>query len=387
MSVLLRAGASLARALAAATSILAVGFGLWFVSTLMRGATPDGELGLGQAVAALLVVLGVPVALALWRHPRAPGRALAALAYLPTVWNGLLAFVVLRLFPDAAADALREHGAHLAARRYGDTAPATRVLSAMGQRLAAGATDGDGPGEPDAGSGRTPPPGALEIPFRPGGSSILVDVVLAGPGGRAEGRYVFDTGASYTTISRAQARAIGIAVPDDAPVLEFHTAAGPVTSPVVFLPELHIDGVRLTKLAVAVCDDCVSGEADGLLGLNVVRRFLIQTDYVQDRMILLPRSDGDGEPQAYDIQAMSRLSLVGPPDVWLGTVHWVVRVQNLAPVPLEDVVPAVRFVDGPTLLGRPIERIAPGASATTLVKGQVGTSDASFVLELARARW
>lgn len=377
----------MARACAAAASILAVAFGLWFTTSLLRATSDESSLGAGELVLAGFVVLGIPVLVALWRTPRRPAAGLSALAYLPFVWNALMVFVVLRLAPATAAFALAEHGAYLAATRYGDTAPATRVLSAVGQRIAATArrpVNGKDDAQPPERTDRD----ALVVPFRPGGSSILVDVDVAGPAGRRSGRYVFDTGASYTTITTEAARAIGLDVPDDAPLLEFHTAAGKVTSPVVFLPELRIGDMRIDKLAVSVCDECASGEADGLLGLNVVRRFLIQTDYVRDRMLLLPRTaDASGEDRAYDVQAMSRLELVGPPDVWLGTVHWVVRVRNLAPIPVEDVVPAVRFVDGPTLLGRPIPRIEPGASATTLVKGKVGASDASFVLELARARW
>ena len=381
--VLLRRSGAVVTTLAAVASILSVAAGFWFVSTLVRGTDPGGALGAGGLWLAVALVLGVPVALAFWKHPRKPQRALRTLAYLPVVWNTGLVLAALRLVPDLAADALVAHGAYLAARPFGDTAPQTRLLSAAGQRLAAAArTDAtDPPGDPPATSV------GLVVPFRASGASIVTEVTLDGPAGTVQGRYVLDTGASYTTITAAHAAALGLDVPPDAPRLEFHTAAGPVESRVVFLPALRMGGVRLDRLAVSICDDCASGDADGLLGLNVLRRFLIQTDYVRDRMILLPRTSDPARDHAFDIQAMTEVELVGPADVWLGTVHWVLRVRNRAPVPIQDVVPAVRFLDGPTLRGNPIARIEPGAAATTLVQGTVGDGDASFVLEIARARW
>src|SRR5690606_17318675 len=99
-------------------------------------------------------------------------------------------------------------------------------------------------------------------------------------------------------------------------------------SQMVYLPALELGAVRIEGLLVSVCDRCVNG----LLGQNVMREFFAQIDYKNQRMVLIPRARSERPNRAYDIEPVVQLKLEGPPEVWLGRVHWVVLVENRSTV-------------------------------------------------------
>ena len=84
---------------------------------------------------------------------------------------------------------------------------------------------------------------ALTLPIQRERNAIFVDVELHGKDGKKAARkYLFDTGASFTTITSETAKELGIEVPEDAPTVEFNTASGVRVSRVVYLPALSIGG-------------------------------------------------------------------------------------------------------------------------------------------------
>src|SRR5690606_8915067 len=166
-----------------------------------------------------------------------------------------------------------------------------------------------------------------------------------------ERRYVIDTGASFTTISSQTANELGIEVPDDAPTVQFSTAAGFQTSRVVYLPGLRVGELEVPALVVSVCDACATERAAGLLGLNVMREFVVQVDYQAQEIKLQPRVHDREADRAYDINSVTRLAMQGRAEIMIGRVRWMIEVENLSEVPLFDVVPMVEFTDGPTLFG------------------------------------
>jgi hypothetical protein len=234
---------------------------------------------------------------------------------------------------------------------------------------------------------------AISVPLEEQGTAIFVDVGLEGHGGRhAKKTYLFDTGASYTTISTQAAAELGITIPADAPVLEFDTAKGRRESRMVYLPALRVGQVRIEGLVVSVCDKCINGRHTGLLGQNVMRRFLARIDFEGGRMLLLPRNTDTRPNRAYDIGPMVELEVDGDPVMWGDRVHWVIKVHNRSTVPIQDVIPSAQFTGGPTLLGETIGEIGPGEVGRSLVKGKVGSgargkSEGHFKLGLSEAYW
>ncbi len=339
------------------------------------------------------LTLGLPFVIAAWKHQRTPKKIRATMAWLPSVWNAGALMVATLLVPDLIGTALR--GAEWVVQgRLGDTHTATRALSAFGHEAADAIDPGGGEfPAPVVESTRVALDGDIVVPFKEQGSAIFLPIALEGHDGRSlELDYLFDTGASYTTITSDTARALGIEVPSDAPSLQFNTASGPRESRMVYLPAIHLGEVRIPGLLVSVCDSCATDSAGGLLGLNVMREFLVQMDYQGSRMRLLPRVHEGRPNRAYDIAPTLSMEVEGRPEIWLGRIRWVVKLTNHGTEPVEHAMPRVDFKDGPKLYGEPVARIEPGETGRSLLVGQVvedGESGKSveFTLMLVEAYW
>lgn len=377
---------------------------VWITVSLASAAAADqARTGLQASavwiwMVALLITVGVPFAIAVWKHQGDSRRISLTMAWLPMLWNAGGILVATQVVPDVLGHALRTHGAWIAQDQLGDAHSATSVMSAAGHQLA-DAVDPNSDGvKPHRGqvpaevSAEVDMSKALSVPFAEEGTAILMDVTLAGPAAELSLPYLFDTGASYTTISTATAAKLGIEVPADAPTLTFNTASGPRESRMVHLPALSLGQVEIRGLLVSVCDACVNERTEGLLGLNVMREFFVQMDYKNQRMQLLPRVSVQRPNRAYDIEPVVELKVEGAAEVWLGRVRWMVLVRNRGTAPLRDVVPVVKFTDGPMLRGATIEEIAPGTVGRALVEGKAtvdGKTDTKghYTLGLAEAYW
>jgi clan AA aspartic protease (TIGR02281 family) len=387
-------------------SLASLVIAVWVMVSMARAAAVD-RTGFTAStlwiwLVALAITLGVPFAIAVWKHQGDARRISLTMAWLPMLWNAGGILVAMQMMPDIVATALRGHGAWVAEDRFGDSHSATRVMSALGHHVAdftaPASADATNLGErgvlPLSGLGEIDPSKALSVPFAEEGTAILMDVTLRGPDPKVELTlpYLFDTGASYTTLSSKTAARLGVQVPEDAPTLTFNTASGPRESRMVHLPALRLGQVTIPGLLVSVCDACVNERTEGLLGLNVMREFFVQMDYKNQRMQLLPRVAEATPNRAYDIEPVVELKVEGAAEVWLGRVRWMVLVRNRGTVPLHDVVPVVEFTDGPTLRGATIAEIAPGKVGRALVEGKAsvdGKADTKghYTLGLVEAYW
>ncbi|MBC8071451.1 MAG: retropepsin-like domain-containing protein [Deltaproteobacteria bacterium] len=397
-------GAALLWVLLAMGSLAATLVALWVVLSLAKSAIAREAAVLADGpwiwLVAIVATVALPLSLALWKHHGDPRRLSRAMVWLPLAVNGAGLLLATQVIPDVLGTALRGHAAWVAADRLGDSHAATRVLSALGHD-AAGRLHPHGEPHP-AGStldewtaqagGAVDRDKALAVPFTEEGTAILMDVGFDSPAGRVKLPYLFDTGASFTTLSSATASRLGVVVPEDAPMLTFNTASGPRESRMVFLPSLWLGDVQIRGLLVSVCDGCVNERHHGLLGHNVMREFYAQIDFKNQRMVLLPRTAEQRPNRAYDIEPVVELKVEGTAEVWLGRVRWVVRVHNRGTVPIRDVVPVVKFADGPVLRGKPIAEIPAGAIGRSLVEGRAtlegkGDSKGHYTLGLAEAFW
>ncbi len=374
---------------------------LWITVSMARAAAVD-RTGFTAStlwiwLVALIITLGIPFAIAVWKHQGDARRITLSMAWLPMLWNVGGVVVAMQVMPDIVASALRGHGAGVMEDGFGDSHSATRVMSALGHQVAdfaAPSENGQGARGvlPLADQGEVDISRALSVPFAEEGTAILMDVTIQGPKAELSLPYLFDTGASYTTISSKTAGTLGIVVPEDAPTLTFNTASGPRESRMVHLPSLQLGQVQIPGLLVSVCDACVNERTEGLLGLNVMREFFVQMDYKNQRMQLLPRVSSERPNRAYDVEPVVELKVEGAAEVWLGRVRWMVLVRNNGTVPLQNVVPVVKFTDGPTLRGASIAEIAPGKVGRSLVEGKAsldGKADTKghYTLGLVEAYW
>ncbi|HLT36747.1 MAG TPA: retropepsin-like aspartic protease [Enhygromyxa sp.] len=373
-------------------SLVVSSIALLTVYSLARSAN-EGTHPAWLWLLALGLTVGLPLLIAVWKHYETPKKIKMAMAWLPSVWNAVALMVAILLVPDLIGTALR--GAEWVVQgQLGDTHRATRALSAFGHEAADAIDPGGGNfPAPTLEDTRVALDGDIVVPFKEQGSAIFLPVTLEGHDGRSvELDYLFDTGASYTTITSETARTLGIEVPSDAPSVQFNTASGPRESRMVHLPGIRLADVQIPGLLVSVCDSCATDSAGGLLGLNVMREFLVQMDYQGSRMRLLPRIHEGRPNRAYDIAPTLTMQVEGRPEIWLGRIRWVVTMTNNGTVPVERAMPRVDFENGARLFGEPIERIEPGETGRSLLVGQVvedgeDSKPVEFTLMLIEAYW
>ncbi len=104
-------------------------------------------------------------------------------------------------------------------------------------------------------------------------------------------RFLLDTGASYLTLSRTTAERLGALPPRDAPVMVLQTANGKIRTRVGLLREIKLGPYRIKDVAFVLCDACADDQRDvvGLLGLNILQRFLFTMDHQRGTMLLEPQ--------------------------------------------------------------------------------------------------
>ena len=127
-------------------------------------------------------------------------------------------------------------------------------------------------------------PDATRIPFITGHFLILVPVIL----NRTKAfRFIVDTGAQRIIISHDVADTLGL---DIAHPLRFEaivTAERQTPpAPVVRLDSVQLGGIRVRDLEASVFDLPPTLRADGLLGLNFLRRFRVIFEFDRSNLVL-----------------------------------------------------------------------------------------------------
>ena len=128
---------------------------------------------------------------------------------------------------------------------------------------------------------------SIALPYEGAGRSLKVPVVFDAQGSH-EMWMLFDTGATYTTLSRDRLESMGIGVPSDAPTIVLNTANGEVEAPIVLIERAWLGGFPVEGLTIAVCEDCKGDDHEGLLGLNVSGQFSVTLDPGRNEMLLKP---------------------------------------------------------------------------------------------------
>jgi len=261
-----------------------------FLSLIGLGVHRGGA-GWAVSSAATLLVFG-PALLA--SAVTVPARRTGVLAGTLAVWSLLLFQLVLpAYFPGerstgfTAGVALLGLGADLGPlpAELAQQLPDEPELARPAAELAEAVTEDD-----------LPPPldeEALAIPYEGDGRRMAVPVVFRDGDRELEVVMMFDTGATYTTLTARHLAELGIRVPADAPTLELHTANGVRTAQMVLIDEVWLGNLPIRNVAIATCEPCASSETAGLLGLNVSGGFNLQIDADRREVMFHPRAAFD----------------------------------------------------------------------------------------------
>ena len=136
--------------------------------------------------------------------------------------------------------------------------------------------------------------GYVNVPLVPGATQRQIRATIRGPSGRREVTFIYDTGATFTTLDRETAEAIGLRFDQADVTIRTRTANGETTRAVVLLPELTIDRFTVRNVAIAQCDSCRHGDTVGLMGLNVAGEFATTVTPDGTQMRLTPTRAGAG---------------------------------------------------------------------------------------------
>mgnify|MGYP000203104108 CR=1 FL=1 len=140
---------------------------------------------------------------------------------------------------------------------------------------------------------------AIRIRYqRVAGSPPVIPIELGGQ----RMKILLDTGASFLTLSKRVVERLKITPPADAPSMTLKTANGEILTRVGLLPKLKLGSYVLRRVAFVVCDACADHSRGliGLLGMNVVGRFLMTVD--QKNGFVYFRPHANQKDQASDIR-------------------------------------------------------------------------------------
>lgn len=190
---------------------------------------------------------------------------------------------------------------------------------------------GDGAGQ-GAERGRT-----IRLEYERAGQSIFVKAAI----GRHDVYFIFDTGASYTTLTSEFAALVGATPQANNPRAMMQTAGGLREAPFGLLPSLRLGHQRLENVTFTICDACGNQYKGlpvvGLLGLNVLRRYRISMDDSNGVLELSPHRGFDD--RSADIEPWVEGEILASYlDTSAGQMMSRVEVRNLSPRALRGLV-------------------------------------------------
>ena len=131
---------------------------------------------------------------------------------------------------------------------------------------------------------QTIPANVATIPFSASSRAMLVDATL---NNSVKQTFIFDTGATYTAISRETAKSLNLDYAT-AEWVTITTANGRIAVPKLKLSSLSVNGVVLKDVEVTVLYFPPGSGYGGLLGLSVIRRFHVTIDPMGNQLVLRP---------------------------------------------------------------------------------------------------
>ena len=100
--------------------------------------------------------------------------------------------------------------------------------------------------------------------------------------------FLVDTGAAYTALSKDVVALLDIPVDPQQTVLIAPAQGRTFRAPVITIRELSVGGFRISKVAAVVLDFPQELKLDGVLGMNVLRRFRVTVETDTGTLVLRP---------------------------------------------------------------------------------------------------
>jgi predicted aspartyl protease len=231
-----------------------------------------------------------------------------------------------------------------------------------------------------------PEPNAVEapvlVPYEPQNGSLQIAVDVDGPEAGEQLQMIFDTGATYTTLSQHALELLDIPVPPGAPRITLRTANGEIEAPLVLVDAIWLGDAAVEWVTVAVCDSCASAQTAGLLGLNVSGQFVVAIDHDRNRIELRPRRRYRNRRldvrQWIDVRSTATVW-------WDGGVEVALDARNLSRREIRGAV--VQLDCGGDSFAVQLDDIAAHGETSTRVALPRGTDCRRQTLELVRANW
>jgi len=147
------------------------------------------------------------------------------------------------------------------------------------------------PQSPSGAAEPAPPETApSRLPIQPGqGTGIVVQGVV---NGRFDAAFLVDTGATHTILTLKALERFGLSILSDASWVSFIVAGGHRRdAPLVRLDSLELGDARVTALDVLAFDVAPETPSlDGIVGLDVLRRFTVTIDHAAGVVLLTPKN-------------------------------------------------------------------------------------------------
>jgi hypothetical protein len=129
----------------------------------------------------------------------------------------------------------------------------------------------------------------MSVSFDPSGRSVRIRIVVVGPRRSLDLWCAVDTGATLTVLPAAILQRLGCDLSRPTGYTWIRSATGIARVPVIRVSALAALGRVRTDFLVAAHDLPLGVEADGLLGLDFLRGFVLTLDFARGRASLRPR--------------------------------------------------------------------------------------------------
>lgn len=224
--------------------------------------------------------------------------------------------------------------------------------------------------------------GHVVIPYQGQGETMRIATFFDGPRYGEEFAMIFDTGATYTTLTRAALELLELPIPRDAPIAVLRTANGEIEAPLVLVDAVWLGDAVVEWVTVAVCEPCASEGISGLLGLNVSGQFQVSLDHDHQHI----------ELSALDKEENRKLDVAQ----WLGLTSRLLRWrdgrlevevtgQNRASVAIREFAAEIDCPGGRFQVV--VDGVAPNDARTQKMALPRGTDCSEYSLSLLSAVW
>jgi hypothetical protein len=223
--------------------------------------------------------------------------------------------------------------------------------------------------------------GGFVLNFEKNGSSILVPAQVNGQAAY----FIFDTGATITTLPSAFAKSAGAGADSDAPRMRFQTANGPTSSRIGMIRNLMLGGRSHSGVTYSECNSCPAGRYKGkpivgLLGMNVIGRYRTSFDHSRGVIEMSP-SSGYSD-RSSDIRPWLRFK---PSKLARNAKGWEMPVVNRSPRRISQMT--LKYSCSGGTPRESTKSVAAGGTVNFFVRPKDGNCRKGFDQKLVNARW